>query len=107
MGTPLRHSNLYRRAWLPALAKAGLPGVHFHDLRHAGNTLTADAGASLRELMDRMGHSSTRAAPIYQHSSDERQPKLADAIGEAARAALLKTETASGTHVARETGAQP
>jgi len=76
MGTPLRHSNFYRRAWLPAVARAGLPGIHFHDLRHAGNTLNADAGASLRELMDRMGHSSTRAALIYQHSSDERQRKL-------------------------------
>jgi integrase len=106
MGTPLRHSNFYRRAWLPAAAKAGLPGIHFHDLRHAGNTLTADAGASLRELMDRMGHSSTRAALIYQHSSDERQRKLADAIGEAARAALSKKTTASGTHVARETSGQ-
>jgi integrase len=106
MGTPLRHSNFYRRAWLPAVAKAGLPGIHFHDLRHAGNTLTADAGASLRDLTDRMGHSSTRAALIYQHSSDERQRKLADAMGEAARAALGKTETASGTHVARETNGQ-
>jgi integrase len=56
MRTPLRHSNFYRRAWLPAVASAGLPGIHFHDLRHAGNTLTAGAGASLRELMDRMGH---------------------------------------------------
>ena len=66
MGMPLRHSNFYRRVWMPALAKVGLPGIHFHDLRHAGNTLTADAGASLRELMDRMGHSSTRAALIRQ-----------------------------------------
>jgi integrase len=107
MGAPLRHGNFYRRAWLPAVAKVNLPGIHFHDLRHAGNTLTADAGASLRELMDRMGHGSTRAALIYQHSSDERQRKLADAIGEAARAALLKTATASGTHVARKTGSQP
>jgi integrase len=105
MGTPLRHSNFYRRAWLPAVAKVGLPGIH--DLRHAGNTLTADAGASLRELMDRMGHTSTRAALIYQHSSDERQRKLADAIGQAARAALLKTAAESGTHVARETGGRP
>ena len=45
-------------------------------------------------------------ALIYQHSSDERQRKLADAIGEAARAALLKTATASGTHVAREASDQ-
>jgi len=106
MGTPLRHSNFYRRAWLPAVVRAGLPGIHFHDLRHAGNTLTADAGASLRELMDRMGHSSTRAALIYQHSSDERQRKLADAVGEVARAALGKTATASGTYVAREARGQ-
>jgi len=55
--------------------------------------------------MDRMDHSSTRAALIYQHSSDERQRKLADAVGEAARAAL-NTAISSGTHVARETSGQ-
>jgi integrase len=44
-----------------AVAAAGLPGIHLHDLRHAGNTFTANAGANLRELMQRMGHSSTRA----------------------------------------------
>jgi integrase len=38
MGTPLRHSNFYRRVWMPAVAKVGLSGIHFHDLRHAGNT---------------------------------------------------------------------
>jgi hypothetical protein len=27
MGTPLRHSNFYRRAWMPAVAKVGLPGI--------------------------------------------------------------------------------
>jgi integrase len=60
-GRPLRHSNFYRRAWLPAVAAAGLSGTHFHDLRHTGNALTADEGANLREPMERMGHSSTRA----------------------------------------------
>jgi hypothetical protein len=73
----LRHSNFYRRAWLKAVEAAGLSGVHFHDLRHTGNALTADAGASLRELMERMGHSSTRAALIYLHSTSERQRTLA------------------------------
>ena len=42
-----------------------MPEVHLHDLRHTGNTLAAETGATLRELMDRMGHSSTRAAMIY------------------------------------------
>ena len=33
--------------------------------------LAAGSGASLRELMDRMGHASARAALLYLHGSDE------------------------------------
>jgi integrase len=105
--TPMRHSNFYRRAWLPAVRKVGLSNVHFHDLRHTGNTLSADAGANLRELMERMGHSSTRAALICLHSTTERQHVIADAVGKAAKAALRKSkkaQTASGTEVARPRG---
>ena len=68
-------SSFYRHAWI-AIAKAGLPGIYLQDLRDAGNTLNADAGASPRELMDRMGRSSTRAALIQQRSSGERQREL-------------------------------
>ena len=73
----------------------------------AGKTLTADEGASLRELMDRMGHNSTRAALIYLHSSDERQRKLADAVGDRPRAALHKIGIASDTEVARSPAQVP
>jgi integrase len=59
-----------------------LPGVHLHDLRHTGNTMAA-TGASLRELMERMGHSSARAALIYQHATRERDEAIAAAMGEA------------------------
>jgi integrase len=59
--------------------------LHFHDLRHAGNTLTAATGATLRELMDRTGHSTARAALIYQHGSHARQHEIADALGQLAR----------------------
>ena len=58
-GGQLRRSN-FSKPWARALAKAGLPAVHVHDLRHTGNTLTGEASASLAELMNRMGHSSTR-----------------------------------------------
>jgi integrase len=103
-------NNFYRPAWLPAVGKVGLTGVHFHDLRHTGNTLTADADANLRELMERMGHSSTRAALVYLHSTSDRQRSIADAVGNAAKAALSKPKTPatsedgatpSGTKVAR------
>ena len=66
---------------LPALAAVGLSGVHFHDLRHTGNQFSADAGASLRELMEHMGHDSARAALIYLHMSAERQRAIADRVG--------------------------
>jgi integrase len=99
-GALLRHSNFRRRVWLPALAAAGLTGTHFHDLRHAGNLLIANAGANLRELMERMGHSTSRAALIYLHSSDDRQRALADAVASRALAELSKAK-ACGTPVAR------
>ena len=70
-GKPLRHPNFRRAVWYRALAATGLD-VHLHDLRHTGNQLTADAGANLRELMERMGHSSSRAALIYLHSTSDR-----------------------------------
>ena len=103
-GSPLHHSNFYRRVWMPALRKTGLPGVHFHDLRHSGNLLAAAAGATLRELMARMGHASTRAALIYLHDSDERQRKLAEALGDAALAELQRRGSSgqSGTDLARD-----
>lgn len=87
-GTPLRHSNFRRRIWLPALDRAGIAELHFHDLRHTGNGLTAAAGATLREMMDRMGHSSTRAALIYMHGSDARQREIADSLSKLAESEL-------------------
>ncbi|MBG0819968.1 site-specific integrase [Planomonospora sp. ID91781] len=96
---PLRNTNFNRRVWSQALKDTGLPKIHFHDLRHTGNTLTASAGASIRELMERMGHSSTRAAMIYQHSTDERQREVARKLDGLARGALGER---SGTQRARE-----
>ncbi|MFF4652023.1 tyrosine-type recombinase/integrase [Streptomyces sp. NPDC001380] len=75
-GGALRRSN-FRDTWTAAVAAAGLDGVHFHDLRYTGNTLAASSGASTRELMQRMGHSSTRAALVYQHLLAGRDEEIA------------------------------
>jgi hypothetical protein len=80
-GGRLRRSN-FRLTWIKARDAAGLSGLHLHDLRHTGNAMAAATGASLRELMDRMGHSSTRAALIYQHATRERDEAIATAMGE-------------------------
>jgi len=82
-----------------------LPAIHFHDLRHTGNQFAADDGANLRELMDRMGHSTTRAAMAYLHGNDERQQVIADALSSRAAAEMGRSETRpSGAQRARRRG---
>jgi integrase len=83
-GGQLRRSN-FSKPWARALTKAGLSAVHVHDLRHTGNTLTGEAGASLAELMNRMGHSSTRAARVYLHAREERDRQLASTLDKMVR----------------------
>jgi integrase len=100
-GAQLRRSN-FTRQWRKALEAAGLTGIHIHDLRHTGNTLAGDAGGSLRELMDRMGHSTTRAALIYQHRTSLRDKMIADEISRRAEAERPQ----SGTQRARDNMAE-
>lgn len=76
--TPRR--NHFNGLWRKACAEVGIKGLHFHDLRHTGNTLASRTDASTRELMLRLGHGSSRAALIYQHGNQEREREIADAI---------------------------
>jgi integrase len=81
-GQPLRRSGFNRAAnWPEAVAAIDAPGLHFHDLRHTGNTIAAGTpGTSTRDLMDRMGHDSMRAALIYQHATRDADRRIAEAI---------------------------
>jgi integrase len=99
--TPLRRGN-FTRIWRQATESAGLPGFHIHDLRHTGNHIASTTGASLRELMGRMGHSTTRAALIYQHRTAERDRLIAAAISQIIEAELTDPQRPSGTQRARE-----
>jgi integrase len=80
-GGPLRRGNFNRSAaWPQAVAAIGAPGLHFHDLRHTGNTFAAASGARLRDLMARRGHDSERAALIYQHEARGADAAITNAI---------------------------
>jgi integrase len=63
-----------------ARTKAGRDDLRFHDLRHLGATLAAQSGATLKELMGRLGHSTPDAAMIYQHAAQERDRAIALAM---------------------------
>lgn len=80
-GGYLRRSN-FNKLWIEARDAAGLPEVHFHDLRHTGNTLASADGVPLKDLMYRMGHSTARAALIYQHKTPGRDRQIAQSLGE-------------------------
>ena len=76
-GKHLRRSNFNRRVWQPAARAAGIEGLRVHDLRHTAGTLVTAAGGSLREVMDRLGHSTTVAAVRYQHVMADQDAAIA------------------------------
>jgi len=94
-GNPIRSGNRnLLTGWKEAVAAIGRPGLHFHDLRHTGNTLAAQTYVSTKDLMARMGQDSSRAALIYQHASRQVDQTIADKLS-----ALIKSadSTAKGS----------
>jgi integrase len=75
-GGHLQPSTLYRH-WYRARDKAGRKDLRWHDLRHSGAVLAAATGASLAELMGRLGHSTPAAALRYQHVAQGRDKQIA------------------------------
>ena len=57
-----------------------MPGFRFHDLRHTGQTLAASTGATVKDLMRRLGHASPAAAYSYLHTVDGRDAEIASAL---------------------------
>jgi integrase len=78
-GGHLAPSSLYK-CYYPARTAAGRPDLRFHDLRHTGAVLAAQTGATLAELMGRLGHSTPGAAMRYQHAAKGRDAQIAAAL---------------------------
>ncbi|QWF80683.1 Putative prophage phiRv2 integrase [Amycolatopsis sp. CA-230715] len=77
-GNAVRRPNFSQRTkWTEVVTKMGLKGLHFHDLRHAGNIWASKAGTSTKDLMSRMGHDDMRAALIYQRATSDADKQIA------------------------------
>jgi integrase len=60
--------NLLRRDLHPALARAGLKRIRFHDLRHTCASLRLGAGEPATDVAARLGHASTKMTQdVYGH----------------------------------------
>jgi integrase len=70
--------------WDLARRAAGRGDLRFHDLRHTGAVLAAQSGATIKELMNRLGHSTAEMALRYQHASEDRDLELAQKLSELA-----------------------
>jgi integrase len=66
-------------------ASVGKPDMRVHDLRHVGATLAAQAGATTKELMRRIGHTTPAMAMRYQIAAQERDAAIADTLSELAK----------------------
>jgi integrase len=97
-GTYLQRSNFSRLVWRPAVQQLGLDGLRFHDLRHTAATLAAAAGATTKELMERMGHTSPAVALRYQHVMADRQRRRLDGLARDAQQAGQRRPRARGGH---------
>jgi integrase len=82
-GSPMRGDAL-RQAFDRAREAVGMPGFRFHDLRHTGQTLAAATGATVPDLMLRLGHASPAAAHRYMHAVQGRDAQIANALSEIA-----------------------
>ncbi len=72
-------ASLYK-VFYRARIEAGRPDLRWHDLRHTGAVLAAQTGATLAELMGRLGHSTPQAALRYQHVAGGRDSEIAAAL---------------------------
>lgn len=75
------------RVWRPARERAGMPGLHVHDLRHTAATLMIASGATPKDVQRALGHkSAAMTLDLYAGSWD----KALDEVGVRMDAQLRK-----------------
>lgn len=84
-GTTHLAQSTFAKHWYPARKAAKREDMPWHALRHYGATRAALAGATLKELQERLGHSTVAAAMRYQHTAG-RDADLARRMSEQASA---------------------
>jgi len=81
VGKPEDRGNLVRRHFIPLLAKAKLPRVRFHDLRHTSATLLLSQGAHPKVVQERLGHSTIAVTlDVYSHVLPTMQQQAAEQL---------------------------
>jgi len=97
VGTAMDASNL-RKHWLKLLAQAGLPEVHFHDLRHSAASWLLSQGVPVTDVSEMLGHADPSITMrIYAHAMPGSRDRVA-----AAMEALLRRHPAVAEDAAKD-----
>lgn len=82
----------YKTPWKHAIAKADLPGVSPHTLRHTMGSMTISTGEAMAFAGAILGHSNPRSTAIYAHVQFDPARQAADRVSERIAAALAGVE---------------
>ncbi len=84
-GKSLSPDSLVRRQFLPALERAGVKRVRFHDLRHTNVALRLEQGQNIKYIQNQLGHASIqttidRYGHLLKEVNTEQAMKLENAL---------------------------
>ena len=77
------HSTILREAHLKGRDAIKRPTLRFHDLRNTAATLAAQQGATVKEIMVMLGHTTPEVAMIYQAAGEQRMKDIANRMDDA------------------------
>jgi integrase len=74
--------NMYNRKFLPALEKAKIRKIRFHDLRHTYASIQIDIGTNAKYIQSQLGHASIRITmDTYGHLMKDVNQEAATRLG--------------------------
>ncbi|MDX9897055.1 MAG: site-specific integrase [Desulfofustis sp.] len=81
-GKRTRKPYVWRVSWAEALERAGIEGLHFHDLRHEAVSRLVESGLGDQQVAAISGHKSMQMLRRYTHLRAEDLVEVLDQIGE-------------------------
>jgi integrase len=82
VGKPENSNNMVKRGFIPALRRANLPQIRFHDLRHTYASLLIKQGEHPKYIQGQLGHSSIKVTmDTYGHFMEDTNHEAAKRLG--------------------------